>query len=223
MRGKIIVIEGLDGSGKATEAELLLKNLRAAGISCKSLSFPRYEKTSSALVRGYLGGEFGSDPAAVNGYAASSFYAADRYISYITEWQADYESGTSFVFDRYTTSNAVYQAGKLPQSERAAFLDWLYDYEYNRLGLPKPDMVIYLDMPAETAAELMMKRYGGDGCRMDIHERDRSFQNQCRMSAALCAERGGWKIISCAEDGRPLPVEIISQRILQSVRGVFGL
>lgn len=223
MSGKIVVVEGLDGSGKATEAALLLKNLISLKIEAKSLSFPRYEKPSSALVQGYLSGSFGENPADINGYAASSFYAADRYISYKTEWWADYQSGVSFVFDRYTTSNAVYQASKLPECEWPGFVDWLYDYEYNKLGLPKPDKVIYLDMPAETAAELMMKRYCGDGGKMDIHERDCEFQRQCRRAASFCALHGGWDVISCAENGVPLPTDIISEKILNSVRGIFNL
>lgn len=223
MNGKLIVIEGLDGSGKATQAALLARSLESEVAALKTISFPRYEKESSALVRGYLEGRFGTKPGDVNCYAASSFYAADRYISYKTEWGADYNAGAVFICDRYTTSNAVYQTSKLPESEWQGYLDWLYDFEYEKLGLPRPDAVIYLDMPPECSAKLMEKRYGGDESRKDIHERDIDFQVACRRAAAYCALHGGWKTVCCADGGRALGKDEIHNIILNLVRGTLDL
>ena len=117
MSGKLIVIEGLDGSGKSTQTELLQKNLAALSVDTKRIKLPDYDDPSSTLVRMYLGGEFGNDPSCVNVYAASSFYAVDRYASYSRHWKEDYLSGKVILADRYTSSNAVHQAVKLPQSE----------------------------------------------------------------------------------------------------------
>lgn len=162
MSGKLIVIEGLDGSGKSTQTELLQKKLAALSVDTKRIKLPDYDDPSSTLVRMYLGGEFGNDPSCVNVYAASSFYAVDRYASYSRHWKEDYLSGKVILADRYTSSNAVHQAVKLPQSEWDDYIKWLCDYEYEKLAVPKPDRIIYLDMPVDVSQQLMTKRYGGD-------------------------------------------------------------
>ena len=158
MAGKLIVFEGTDGSGKATQTALLCGELDRRGIPYRRLEFPRYSEDSSALIRLYLGGAFGSDPGDVNAYAAASFYAVDRYASYKQDWGAFYESGGLVIADRYTTSNAVHQTSKLPAGERRAFLDWLFDFEYGKLGLPAPTRVLYLDMPTELTEQMMRRR-----------------------------------------------------------------
>ena len=158
MAGKLIVFEGTDGSGKATQTALLCSELDRRGIPYRRLEFPRYSEDSSALIRLYLGGAFGSDPGDVNAYAAASFYAVDRYASYKQDWGAFYESGGLVIADRYTTSNAVHQTSKLPAGERRAFLDWLFDFEYGKLGLPAPTRVLYLDMPTELSEQMMRRR-----------------------------------------------------------------
>ncbi len=215
---KLIVIEGLDGSGKATQTQLLCRRLEEAGHNIRHISFPNYAESSSALVKSYLAGEFGGSPDAVNAYAASSFYAVDRYAAYKKHWRTDYLNGMTIVADRYTTSNAVYQMTKLPHSEWDAYLAWLADYEYRLLELPRPDVVIYLDMPTELAQRLIAGRYGGNESKKDIHEADAAFQEQCRASALYAAKQLGWHVVACSENGAPLHVDAIGQQVFQYVR-----
>ncbi len=215
--GKLIVIEGLDGSGKATQSDLLVKSLGERGYSPHKLSFPRYGTPACAPVEMYLAGRYGAHPEDVGCHAASVLYAVDRFSSFRTEWKEEYERGGLFVADRYTTSNGVYQAGKLARGEWGPYLEWLYDLEYNRMGIPKPDVVVYLDVTCETSRELMRARYGGDDGLMDIHERDIEFQRHCRDAAMFCAETGGWRIIRCDRDGRMRPVGEIAHEVLQAV------
>ena len=217
MSGKLIVIEGLDGSGKATQSALLRVSLEARGFKVRALDFPRYDSDSSALVRMYLRGDFGSDPDAVNSYAAAAFYAVDRAASYLDDWRKDYEAGAVLVADRYTTSNAVYQTAKLPVAERSAFLEWLFDFEYNKLALPAPDAVIYLDMDIGVSERLLAKRYGGDESKKDIHEKSGEFQRRCRSAALACADKRGWHIISCDESGEPRSESDIAADVMRAV------
>ncbi len=213
----LCVLDGLDGSGKSTQLERLDAYFRENGIHYRHISFPDYEQPSSALVKQYLGGEFGGSPAAVNAYAASSFYAVDRYASYKKFWQQDYEDGTLILAARYTTSNAIHQMGKLPREEWDAYLAWLEHYEYELLGLPRPDRVLFLDMPLEVSQKLLVGRYEGDAAKRDIHERDMQYLKTCRESALYAAERLGWTVISCAENGEPLPMDTITARLIESL------
>lgn len=198
MSGKLIVLEGTDGSGKATQAGLLCKSLAARGIPWREIDFPRYGKPSAAMVQEYLDGKLGSHPGDVNAYAASMFYAMDRYASFKQDWGGFYTAGGVVVADRYTTSNAVHQASKLPPEERKAYLDWLFDLEYRLLELPKPDLVIYLDMPTEIAQRMMRRREKATGTHADIHEQDVAYLRQCRENAGEVARLCGWTVISCA-------------------------
>ena len=157
-KGRLIVLEGTDGSGKATQTQLLADRLRREGYPVRQLTFPRYQEDSSMLVRMYLEGRFGKEPGDVNAYAASTFYAVDRYASYKEDWGGWYEEGGLVVTDRYTTANAVHQTAKLPEGERLAYLDWLFHFEYGLMGLPRPDLVLYLDLPAELSAALRRQR-----------------------------------------------------------------
>ena len=211
--GRLVVLDGLDGSGKTTQFDRVGEYLERCGTSYKKICFPDYANPSSALVKMYLAGEFGSDPDAVNAYAASSFYAVDRYASYKRFWQADYEQGRLILAARYTTSNAIHQMAKLPAEEWDAYLTWLEDYEYGRLGLPRPDQVVFLDMPPHISQRLMTRRYAGDESRKDIHERDRAYLLSCRKSALYAAERLGWQVIDCAEGEEPRPLEDITQEL----------
>ncbi len=219
--GKLIVIEGLDGSGKSTQLELLPKNLEKIGIDCKTVSFPDYESDSSALVKMYLSGEFGSKPDDVNAYAASSFYAVDRYASYKAKWGEYYNGGGTIVSGRYTTSNAVHQASKLSEDKWVDFLSWLYDFEYNKIGIPKPDLVIFLDMPTSVSQKLLKKRYDGNGGEKDIHEKDVNYLEHCRQAALFTAKFSDWKIVSCAKDGQPRSIEKIAEDILSLAKNLF--
>lgn len=219
--GKLIVIEGLDGCGKSTQLELLPQNLLKNGIESKSVSFPDYDSNSSALVKMYLGGEFGKKPSDVNAYAASLFYAVDRFASYKTNWGDYYNQNGVIVSGRYTTSNAVHQTSKMDESEWQGFLDWLYDLEYNKVGIPKPDKVIFLDMPIEVSQKLLSGRYNGDEGKKDIHESDTAYLDKCRKAAMFTAKYSGWTIIPCAKDGEPRTIEDIAKDILEETLKVI--
>lgn len=216
--GKLIVFEGTDGSGKSTQFELLAKRLEAEQIGFQRLRFPQYEEPSSALIRMYLGGAFGDDPEAVNAYAASTFYAVDRYASYQRVWKDYYQGGGLVVSDRYTTSNAVHQGSKVPEGERAEFFHWLYDLEYDRMGLPRPDLVVLLDMPVELSEQLMRKREQSTGTHADIHERDEDYLKKCRDVALHAAKYYGWRTVSCAKDGAIRGVEDIHEEVYAIVK-----
>ena len=200
--GRLIILEGLDGSGKATQAALLTKTLQEAGNRALQVSFPDYESDSSALVKMYLRGDFGGAPGDVNAYAASAFYAVDRYASYRTKWRSFYEEGGIVVADRYTTSNAVHQCSKLPESEWDDYLDWLFDFEYGKLGIPSPDRVVYLRMDPAVSQMLMTARYHGDESQKDIHERDIGYLERSRRAAEYCAEKLGWHCVDCCRRGK---------------------
>ena len=217
MNGKLIVIEGLDGSGKATQAQKLCETLQAKGERVMKVSFPDYESDSSALVKMYLAGEFGTDPNAVNPYAASSFYAVDRYASYTKNWKAFYLSGGIVIADRYTTSNAIHQCAKLPEPEWEGFIQWLFHYEYTLLGIPAPLRTIYLRVDPEVSQKLMSGRYHGDEGKKDIHEVNVAYLMQARKSADYCAKQLGWDVVECIEDGAMRSIEAISSDIMRIV------
>lgn len=215
MSGRLIVIEGLDGSGKSTQLERLRRRLSG---EVRFVKFPDYDSDSSALVKMYLAGAFGSSPSDVNAYAASAFYAVDRFASFRSVWGEDYARGVTILCDRYATSNAVHQASKLEGAERDAYLDWLYDFEFNKMGIPKPDAVLFLDMPTDVSQRLMSARYQGDEGKKDIHERDIAYLEHCRSAALYAAERLGWYVVSCAPDGVVRSREDISDEIYSVVR-----
>lgn len=219
--GKLVVIEGLDGSGKSTQLDLLYENLKKHGIECRTVSFPDYDNPSSTLVKMYLNGNFGTNPNDVNAYAASVFYTVDRYASYKAKWGEYYENGGTVVSGRYTTSNAVHQASKLSEDKWEDFLSWLYDFEYNKIGIPKPDKVIFLDMPVEVSQELLTKRYEGDNSKKDIHESDTEYLDRCRKAAVFTAKYSGWEIIPCADYGEARSIEDIANDVLNSVLKLY--
>lgn len=211
--GRLIVIEGLDGSGKHTQAVLLKKYLESTGKSVKLVSFPDYKSPSSALVKMYLAGDFGTDADSVNPYASSTFYAVDRFASFRTDWQKFYENGGIVIADRYTTSNAVHQCSKLPAEQWDDFLKWLFDFEYKYMGIPEPNNVIYLRADPEISQKLMSERYNSDETKKDIHERDVDYLKRSQVSADYCAEKFGWNIIECIENDTMRSVENISAEV----------
>ena len=215
--GKLIVIEGTDGSGKSTQFRLLTQRLENENIAFQKIVFPQYSEPSSALIRMYLGGEFGTNPSDVNAYAASSFFAIDRYASYKKVWGQWYEQGGLVVSDRYTTSNAVHQASKEPEETRQDFLKWLYDFEYNRLGLPRPDLTLYLDVPTDFTEQLLRRREHDTHTTADIHERDSAYLASCRCAGRAAADYYGWAIISCMENGKMRSIEDIHEEIYRHV------
>ena len=211
--GKLIVIEGTDGSGKSTQFRLLTQRVEAEGREFRKLVFPQYAEESSALIRMYLGGQFGDKPSDVNAYAASAFYAVDRYASYKKVWGDWYENGGLVLSDRYTTSNAVHQASKEPQENRGEFLRWLYEFEYDKLGLPRPDLTIYLDVPTEYTEQLMRNREAATGTSADIHEQDMEYLATCRRMGKTAAEFYNWTVIECVRDGAMRSIEDIHEEI----------
>ena len=214
MNGKLIVIEGLDGSGKATQAKLLAQTLAENGERVKKITFPDYESESSALVRMYLHGEFGSRPGDVNAYAASAFYAVDRFASFKKDWGEVYQSGGLIIADRYATSNGIHQCSKLDESLWDEYLAWLEDFEYKKLGIPAPDTVIYLKADTDISQKLMSGRYGGDESKKDIHEGDIEYLKRSQKAAAYCAQKLGWKTVECVKNGKMRAIEDIHNEIM---------
>lgn len=219
--GKLIVIDGLDGSGKTTQFELIQKILSDRGITVKAISFPEYDKPSSTLVKMYLGGEFSKNAEDVNAYASSSFYAVDRYASYKLYWEKDYLDDKLILASRYVSSNAIHQMVKLPEEEWEKYLEWLIDYEHIKMDIPKADKVIFLDMPIEISQKLLSQRYNGDENKKDIHESNIEYLHRCRKSALFAAEKLGWSVVTCNDGENPLPTEEISNKIMKIIDEVI--
>lgn len=214
---KFIEIEGLDGSGKETQSKLLAQHFNELGIPALRITFPDYEHSWSVFVKMYLGGEFGSNVNDVNAYTATSFYALDRYASYKKNWEQIYKSGTVIIADRYVGSNLIHQMSKLPREEWSAFFEWQQDFEFGKLGLPRPDEVLYLKMDPNTSKRLMEKRYQGDETKKDLHERNLSYLLKCRETAQYAVDRSGWKVIRCCDGENPYTIEAIHQKILEAL------
>ncbi len=219
--GKLIVIEGLDGSGKSTQIERLIDRLNEKNITFKQIKLPDYESDSSAVVKMYLNGEFGKNPDDVNAYAASAFYTVDRFANYKTKWKEDYDNGVLILADRYTASNAYHQATKLPEEEWDSFFEWLSDFEYKKIGVPEPDAVIYLDMPVEISQKMMTGRYNGDENKKDIHEKNISYLNKCRVAAKHASAKLGWYLIDCSDGENPRSIESISSEIYEIIENLL--
>ena len=215
--GKLIVLEGTDGVGKSTQFSLLKQRLEASRRDFRTVVFPQYAEPSSALIRMYLGGEFGSSPADVNAYAASIFYAADRYASYKKIWGDYYEAGGLVLCDRYTTSNAVHQASKVDPAQRMKYYQWLYETEFDLMGLPRPDLVVYLDAPIELTEQLMRRRENDTNTHADIHEKDLAYLRTCRATGKQAAEFYGWQIVRCDRGGAMRPIEDIHEELFNLV------
>ena len=215
--GKLIVLEGTDGSGKSTQFQRLTDRLSQEGRQFQKLVFPQYSEPSSALIRMYLGGEFGARPSDVNAYAASAFYSVDRYASYKKVWGQWYENGGLVVSDRYTTSNAVHQTSKEPPEKQSDFLKWLYDFEYSKLGLPRPDLVVYLDVPTDFTEKMMRSREAATHTHADIHEQDLEYLATCRRTGRAAAEYYGWTVIGCVKNGAMRSIDDIHEEIYRHV------
>ena len=218
MKGKLIVLEGIDGSGKATQSALLEEALKKQGKKVMHISFPDYDSDSSALVKMYLKGDFGKEPSDVNPYAASLFYAVDRFASYRMKWKQFYEEGGIVIADRYTTSNMVHQMTKYDDvEERKKFLSWLEQTEYVELELPRPDQVILLDIPLSISENLVKER-AKQGGSMDIHEQHLDYLRKCHDAYQELVKHYSWTKIACADHGVLRSVEVIHEDVLKAVR-----
>ncbi len=220
MRGPVIVIDGLDGSGKQTQTELLYKRLQQEGRAVRLAQFPSYGKPWAGPVEAYLRGDFGALAGDVNPYAASTFYAVDRFCAQQADWGSFVESGGTLLCDRYTSSNAIHQGAKLPASERGAFFSWLQQLEHDKMGIFRPDIVLFLDMPLDCALKLMENRLNKatGAAQKDIHERDKAYLTTCREAACQAVSQLGWQVISCAESGAVRPILDIHEQIYKQLQ-----
>lgn len=220
MNGKLIIIEsGSDASGKATQTKKLYERLLKDGYNIKRVEYPNYQSESSALVKMYLRGDFGDKPSDVDPYVSSTFFAADRYASYKTEWEEFYCNGDIILADRYTTSNMVHQASKMDKENRDKYLDWLTDYEFNMYKIPKPDCVIFLDVPIEFSQKLMENRknkFTGED-KKDIHESDIKYLEDSYNNSLYIADKYNWKKINCVENNQLRSIDSIHEEIYQVV------
>lgn len=221
-KGKLIVLEGIDGSGKSSQYRRLCARMEKDGIDYNHIVFPRYDKESSALIRMYLAGEFGTRPDDVNPYAASTFYAVDRFAAYRTDWGRLYENGGLILSDRYTTSNAVHQGSKLSDEELPNFFSWLSDLEYGKMGLPEPDLVIYLEVDVATSLARMRRRQSRSNTSADIHEKDALYLERCLHTADKAADYYGWKRIPYLKDGVEREADEKNSEIYELIREYIG-
>ena len=209
-KGKLFVIEGLDGCGKSTQLEMLKSK---TGDNTRFISFPNYDSASGEIIKDYLSGKFAEENGKAGAYTASSFYAVDRYISYKTDWEKDYQGAKTIIAARYTSSNAIYQMTKLDRAQWDEYLSWLEDYEYDKFGIPRPDKVVFLDMPIEVSQKLLSSRYGGNEEKKDIHERNVDFLKACREAALYTAKKKGWFILPCSDGENPFTPERINEQL----------
>lgn len=222
--GILIAVDGVDASGKQTQTEFLYKRLLEEGKKVRLVSFPAYGSESSALVKMYLNGDFGDKPEDTSAYAASSFFAADRYATYKTDWGKDYNDGTIIIADRYVSSNMIHQAGKIKdKAEKDKFLSWLDDFEYNIYGLPRPNITVFLDMPVKWRIKLLSERpnkvTGGEV--KDIHESNEEYLEESYNNAVYAAEKFGWERIICANENGVRTVEDIHNEVYDKVKTVI--
>lgn len=216
---KILVLDGVDASGKATQAKVLEENLKNIGYKTRLLSFPNYESSSSALVKMYLNGDWGTDATDINPYAAASAYALDRFS---TMKNIDLSEYDVLVMDRYVSSNAIHQAAKLRGEEKNKFLNWVFNYEYTLLGIPVPDQVIFLDMPPEYGAKLMADRALKAGTQKDIHENAFEYLVDSYLNATHIAKMCNWEIVHCVDKETIKSIQDIQGEILKIALSVLN-
>ena len=212
--GRFIAIDGLDGSGKGTQTDILVERLKSEGKKVRVLSFPMYENDSSLFARMYLDGKLGKNPSDTNAYTASMFFACDRYISYKTDWINDISDPDTYVIaNRYTSANAVHQLSKLPEEEWEDFLSWLWDFEFKKLGLPMPDDIVYLEVHPDVSLSLVKSRSEETGRKIDIHENDTAYMFKCYDAALYVSKALDWVQISCVKDGKMRTREDVAEEI----------
>jgi dTMP kinase len=216
----LLVFEGTDGSGKATQSRLFMDRLRKEGRAVEYVDFPRYGNKSAAMVEDYLNGKFGS-ASEVGPYRASLFYALDRYAASfeMRKWLAE---GKVVVANRYVSANMGHQAGKIHDiMERDKYLDWLDNLEFGMLGIPRPDVVALLYMPPEIGQQLVDKKGHRDyvgGSRKDIHEADLNHLRQAAEAYLYVAKKYGWTVIDCAPNNNLKTIPDIHEEVWGKIR-----
>ncbi len=223
-KGVFIVIEGTDSSGKATQSKILAEKLEKEEKKILKVEYPNYKSNSSAIVKMYLNGEIKEKPEEINPYAASAFYAVDRYISYEKEWKEFYNNGGIIIADRYTTSNMIHQAAKIENGEeKESYLKWLWEFEFEKMGLPIPDKVIFLNMPYEYSEKLIKNRENKitGGQEKDIHEKNEQYMKKSYENACFIAEKYGWEKIDCVFGGEIRNIEEIAEEVYQKIKNLI--
>ncbi len=222
-----IAVDGVDASGKQTHTELLAEHFTKLGKKVRRLSFPMYDKPSSALVKMYLSGDFGEKASDVDAYCASTLYAADRFASFRSDWKKDYEdANTIIIADRYVSSNMIHQAGKINDvNEKNKFLDWLFDFEFNLYKIPQPDMTVFLDMPPEYGRKLMADRANkfSGGETLDIHERDFDYLEKSYQNAKYVSEKFGWRCVECVKNNTIRTIDEIQAEIISIIKDKLNI
>ena len=231
---KFFVIDGTDGTGKATQVALLGERLEKLGYRVVKLDFPNYESNSSAAVKMYLGGELGDDPTKLNPYVCGTFYAVDRFINYIQNFKKYFENesedgrDTVILSDRYLSANIIHQGGKIKdRKERRKYTKWCYDYECGLCGLPVEDMTIILSMPPAVSQKLMSQRYNGDESKKDIHEKNVNYLEDCvnKLNDSIDylqyvdvnGKNVKWRLVNCSDGEKVRSIEHINDEILALV------
>lgn len=221
-KGKFIVIDGTDGSGKATQTGLLVDELKLNGYQVEMTDFPQYGTKSAGLIEEYLNGKYGQ----VGPEAASIFYAIDRFDASfkIRQWLAE---GMIVISNRYVTANAGHQGGKISDDyDRLKFFKWLDNLEYNIFGIPKPDLNIILHMPAEMAQSLVDKKSAAarnyaNGKKRDLHEADlKHLQNAEKVYIEISKLFPNTKLVECTSSGRLLSPEQVHNKVWELVRRI---
>ncbi|MEQ8196778.1 MAG: thymidylate kinase [Clostridiaceae bacterium] len=223
-KGKLIIIEsGSDASGKATQTQKLYDRLMEEKYNIRKITFPNYESPACSPVKMYLNGDFGKNPEDVNAYAASTFYAVDRFASYKTDWGSFYKDGGIIISDRYTTSNMIHQGVKMDKKQREEYLNWLCELEFKLYGLPEPDCVIFLDMPPEISQQLMKDRVNKftGSKEKDIHESNKEYLVNCYNNSLEIAQKYNWNVIKCSDGKNLRSIEEINGEIYSVVKNIL--
>jgi len=221
---KLVVIEGVDSSGKETQTNRLFEKVCSLKLKTEKIVFPNYDSDTSSLVKMYLSGEFGLNADDVSPYMASAFFAVDRVGSIRGVWSDKLKNADVVIADRYVTSNMIHQASKIEdESDKNKFLDWVYDFEYGKLELPQPDLVIFLDMPVKNALELMANRPNkiNTSDKKDIHESDVNYLTKSYNNAVSVADKYNWHKVSCVRDGKVRSIDDISEEIFELFKTIL--
>jgi len=218
-KGKLVVVEGAcDGIGKSTQYHLLREHLKKDGIEVVSHHFPSYNTYHGLPVEKYLKGEYGL-PKELSPYFINSLYAVDRGIVWYTNFKKLYEEGKFILLDRYTTSSVIYQSALIEDIElKKSFIDYITDFEYNKIGVKKPDNVIFLHAPFDLVTEMRNARKQNDGIVNDIHEIDLDFMRKVYDSSTFIADYLSWNIVECSEDDKMLEIEEIHQKVYSLIK-----